>query len=112
MARTPEGAVKAQVIAILKSLDAWYFFPASGPFGRSGIPDVVGCLAGRFFAIECKANGNKATALQEREIEKIKIAGGFALVVDETNVGRLKAALELGVRESACRILMEGVDDE
>jgi hypothetical protein len=40
---------------------------------------------GRFLAIECKAGANKPTALQTREIESIRLAGGVAVVANEEN---------------------------
>jgi Holliday junction resolvase len=85
MAKTPEKAVKDKVTAVLKSAGVYYFFPATHGYGRSGVPDIIACVNGRFLAIECKAGGNKPTALQIREIETIRIAGGVAVVVDETN---------------------------
>ena len=86
MAMTPEGAVKNRVKKELDELGAYYFMPATGGFGRSGIPDFVGCHKGVFFAIECKAGKGTPTALQERELKNIKRAGGQAWVVNETNV--------------------------
>jgi Holliday junction resolvase len=86
MAMTPEGAVKNRVKKELDELGAYYFMPATGGFGRSGIPDFVGCHKGVFFAIECKAGKGIPTALQERELKNIKRAGGQAWVVNETNV--------------------------
>lgn len=83
---TPEGKVKARAKKILTQVGAYYFMPATGGFGRSGVPDIVGCFNGVFFAIECKANGNKPTALQLREIYRIVEAGGRVIVVDENNV--------------------------
>jgi len=85
MAATPEKKVKDKVVAILKQEGAYYFFPATHGFGRSGVPDVVACVNGYFLAIECKAGKNKPTALQIREIENIRHAGGVAVVVNETN---------------------------
>ena len=85
MARTPEAAVKAKVVAILKDEDVYYFFPATHGYGRSGVPDIVCCVNGLFVAIECKAGNNKPTALQVREIERIRRANGCALVVNEEN---------------------------
>ena len=86
MAMTPEAKVKKAVKKILDSLGAYYFSPQSGIYGRSGVPDIVGCYKGCFFAIECKANGGVPTALQLKEIQKIKDAGGAAFVVDEHNI--------------------------
>jgi len=87
MAITPEKKVKDKVAKVLKQLGAYYFFPATGGYGRSGVPDIVGCYNGKFFGIECKAGKNTTTALQELELEKIRKAGGIALVVNENNVG-------------------------
>ena len=86
MAQTPEGKVKDAVKKILKSLNIYYFMPATGGYGRSGVPDIVGCVNGRFVAIECKAGLNQPTALQEREMENIKNAGGVAVVINEGSV--------------------------
>ena len=91
MAMTPEGKVKARAKKILDSLGAYYFMPATGGFGRSGVPDIVGCLNGVFFGIECKAGNNKPTALQLKELRKIMDAGGYCVVVNEDNVEELNA---------------------
>jgi Holliday junction resolvase len=85
MAQTPEKRVKTKVESILKGEGAYYFFPATHGYGRSGVPDIIACVNGRFLAIECKAGANKPTALQVREIELIRLAGGVAVVVNEAN---------------------------
>lgn len=85
MASTPEKAVKAKVKAVLESEGVYYFMPPANGYGRAGIPDIVCCVNGHFLAIECKAGGNKPTALQIREIETIRRSNGVAVVVDETN---------------------------
>jgi Holliday junction resolvase len=89
MAMTPEAKVKSRAKEILDKLGAYYFMPATGGYGRSGIPDIVGCFNGVFFAVECKAGRNIPTALQEREISKIRNAGGHAWLVNEENVDQL-----------------------
>lgn len=89
MAQTPEKRVKNKVVALLKQHGAYYFFPATHGFGRSGVPDVVGCLNGYFFAVECKAGINKPTQLQQRELVAIGAAGGRALVINENNLDEL-----------------------
>lgn len=89
MAQTPEKRVKNKVVALLKQHGAYYFFPATHGFGRSGVPDVVGCLNGYFFAVECKAGTNKPTQLQQRELAAIGAAGGRALVINENNFDEL-----------------------
>lgn len=85
MAQTPEAKVKAKVVATLKDEGVYYFFPVTGGYGRSGVPDIVCCVNGWFFAIECKAGTNKPTLLQVNEIERIRRANGVAVVVNEAN---------------------------
>ena len=92
---TPEGKVKARAKKLLDSVGAYYFMPATGGYGRSGVPDIVGCLNGVFFAVECKANGGRPTALQSREIDRINAVGGFAIVVDEDTVDLLASLPKL-----------------
>jgi Holliday junction resolvase len=83
MAMTPEGKVKASVVKVLKELGAYYFFPVTGGYGHSGVPDIVGCYKGLFFGLECKAGNNKPTALQLAQLRAISSAGGVSFVVRE-----------------------------
>ena len=94
MASTPEKRVKDKVVKILKEFGAYYFFPATYGFGRSGVPDIVCCFNGNFFAVECKAGKNKPTTLQEREIEAIRKTKGVALVVNEENIDHVRILIE------------------
>ena len=52
-----------------------------GIYGTAGIPDIIACVDGRFFAFEVKTASGKATQLQQATIRKILAAGGTALVV-------------------------------
>ena len=97
---TPEKKVKTKVVAILKECGAYYFYPVTGGYGASGVPDIVGCYKGKFFAIECKAGKGKTTALQEKNIAQIIAQGGLAIVVNEDNiedVGNLMRQIERSV---------------
>ena len=87
MAMTPEVKVKQRVTALLKAAGAYYFYPVTGGYGNSGVPDIVVCHNGRFIGIECKAGKNKPTKLQEKNLRDIAAAGGIALVINETNIG-------------------------
>lgn len=93
MAATPEKKVKARVEAMLKEAGAYYFFPATHGYGRSGVPDIVACLKGQFIGIECKAGRGTTTALQDRELSRIRAAGGVALVIHEGNFDVLEELL-------------------
>lgn len=83
---TPEKKVKLAVVKQLRELGTYYFYPSTGGYGASGVPDIVGCFKGKFFAIECKAGKNTLTPMQERHIEQIRRTHGNALVVNETNI--------------------------
>jgi len=91
MAATPEAKVKAKIDAMLKSKGprVWFFKPASGAFGKSGIPDYIICVVGVFLAIEAKASEkNKPTAMQERQMQYIRSSGGIPYVVyDKKTLG-------------------------
>jgi Holliday junction resolvase len=94
MARTPEGLVKDAVTKVLREFEAYYFFPVTGGFGRSGVPDIIACYKGYFIAIECKAGVGKPTALQEQQLAKIRKAGGAAIVVNENTLSFVQNTLE------------------
>ena len=95
MAQTPEKKVKDAVVSILKDNGVYYFFPVTGGFGRSGIPDIVGCYRGKFIAVECKAGKNKPTALQYAEMLKIDKAGGTSMWVNEETLYVVEEAINL-----------------
>jgi hypothetical protein len=91
---TPEKKVKDKVKKILAEFGAYYFMPATGGYGKSGVPDIVACIKGRFIGIECKANGGKPTALQEKNLIDIMNVGGISIIVNETGIEDLKRVLE------------------
>lgn len=91
---TPEKKVKDKVTKILEEAGCYFFFPATHGYGRSGVPDIIGCYKGRFFAIECKAGKGTTTALQQRELRRIDEAGGAAIVINENNIEELQTWLK------------------
>jgi hypothetical protein len=91
---TPEAKVKAKAVAQLKALGAYYFYPVTGGYGSSGVPDIVGCYNGVFFGIECKAGKNKPTALQQKNLDRIAENGGIALVINEANINEVTTCLK------------------
>lgn len=95
MAATPEKKVKQCVTKQLKALKAYYFYPMSGGWGKSGVPDIICCFRGYFVAIECKAGKNTTTELQERNLKEIREAGGIAVVVNEDNMHNISSLLQV-----------------
>ena len=62
-----------------------YIINQRGGIGqRRGIPDLVICYQGRYLAIEVKSpKGNGyLTDYQKKELEDIKFAGGWTMVID------------------------------
>ena len=96
---TPEAKVKKVVVNQLRNLGAYYFYPVTGGYGRSGVPDIVGCYKGKFFGIECKAGKNTPTPLQQINLDDIEKQNGIALVVNEKNMHSVRDLITGGADE-------------
>ena len=94
---TPEKKVKDKVKKILTEHGVYYFMPATGGFGKSGVPDIVACVQGVFYGIECKAGKGKPTALQEKNLMEIMKQGGVAILINENGLEEFKLFMEAGV---------------
>lgn len=82
-----EGDVKKIVKDVLKATDdCWWFMPPANGYGRSGIPDFVGCVDGHMFAVETKFGKGTTTANQERELATLTRCGAKVWIVRETSV--------------------------
>mgnify|MGYP000097112750 CR=1 FL=1 len=82
-----EGDVKKIVKNVLNDSEyCWWFMPAANGFGRSGIPDFIGCVNGSMFAVETKFGKGTTTANQEREISTLTRSGAKVWIVRETSV--------------------------
>ena len=53
-----------------------------GPYGTSGVPDIICCYKGRFLGLEVKLPTGRLTELQKRAIRKINQVGGIACRVE------------------------------
>ena len=95
--------MKDKVVKLLKANEVYYFFPNTHGFGRSGVPDIICCVRGKFLGIECKAGDNKPTALQEKEMQSIRDAGGKTLVVNENNISDVESIVKEMSNEQRCR---------
>jgi hypothetical protein len=82
---TPEAKVKAEIKKVLAGYDCWYFMPMMNGYGRTGVPDFIGCYKGRLFAVEAKSEAGKLTPNQEREIAAIEGVGGKVVVARSGN---------------------------
>jgi Holliday junction resolvase len=76
--KTPESYEKDDVCRYLDSIGAWYFRPYMAGYGKSGVPDIVACVYGVFWALEIKREGKEPTVIQARRIKEIQNSGGQA----------------------------------
>ncbi|MFM6959531.1 MAG: VRR-NUC domain-containing protein [Schleiferiaceae bacterium] len=87
--------MKKRVKDALKATpNCWWFMPPANGFGRSGVPDFVGHVNGRFFAVETKFGRGTTTANQEREIHAIGGANGQVWVVRDSDVDAWEMAFK------------------
>ena len=79
-----ERDVVAAIKRYLASLgsDVFFWKEHGGPYGTSGVPDIICCYKGRFIGLECKLPGGRLTELQKRAIHRINQAGGIACRVE------------------------------
>lgn len=59
----------------------------------AGVPDVILLHKGRFYGLELKAEGGKATIKQLEAVAKIGAAGGFTCIAE--GLDRALAVLEM-----------------
>lgn len=76
-----EKSFENKVKKFLKSKNIWYVKFFANGFTQKGIPDLLCCVKGFFLAIEIKSEEGRPSPLQLYTIDKIKQAGGFALVL-------------------------------
>ena len=86
MATQPETNFKKKVKRYLDQLaGCWYVKTQFAAI--VGIPDILGCYRGRFFAWELKKDRKSdASAIQKRVIQAINNCGGIARVVNPSNL--------------------------
>ena len=77
-----EKDIVANILRFLKNVPCCFAWKThGGVYGTAGIPDIIACVDGRFFAFEVKTASGKTTPLQQATIRKILAAGGTAAVV-------------------------------
>lgn len=93
MAKQGESRVQQRIRKQLKKeVGGWWVKIWGGPFQQSGIPDLIGCVEGMFFAFEVKRPEGKTSAIQISTMEDIiELGGGVTFVV--TNAHEAIAAV-------------------
>jgi len=78
--RMGEKDIVAAILRYLKTVPLCFCWKEhGGMYGTAGIPDIIACIDGRFFAFEVKQQpSGKMTKLQEITIKRIHKANGHA----------------------------------
>lgn len=94
MALPPESRFKNKVLPLLRRTfkGSWWHKVEAGAVG--GIPDIIGCINGKFVALELKTDVGRATELQMWTLENIRAAGGFAEILRPSNIDLILAKLK------------------
>lgn len=80
-----ESDIQKKIIDHLHSVGAWTVKTIR--CNKSGVPDILACLNGKFISLEVKTDIGKTSPIQDRCIKQIKAAGGISAIVrsvDET----------------------------
>lgn len=75
--------------------NTWHFKYWAGPYSKSGIPDIIACINGRFVAIELKATNGKPSKLQVYNIDKINKSGGIGYILYPHQFENFKKEIKL-----------------
>jgi len=73
-----EKDIQKKIIKALEKRGCWVVKTISS--NKNGTPDIIACCDGRFYAVEVKQPGKKATKIQDFQLKKIQEAGGIAFV--------------------------------
>lgn len=76
-----EKKFENQVKEFLKTQGCWVLKTWSNGVQRRGVPDLLVCCNGYFVGVELKAEKGEPSALQLWNIDKIRKANGFAMVL-------------------------------
>jgi hypothetical protein len=88
-----EKDIVSAIMRYLKTVpDCFCWKEHGGMYGTAGIPDIIACIGGQFYAFEVKMLSGKLTKLQEITLQRIRKAKGKAYKV--TSVEEVKSILE------------------
>ncbi len=77
-----EKEIVTKILRYLKTVPKCFAWKEHGGiYGMAGIPDIIACIDGKFYAFEVKTPVGKTTKLQEATIRKILACGGTVSVV-------------------------------
>lgn len=66
-----------------------------------GVSDIILCVLGKFWAVELKAEGGSATALQNRFLQNVARSSGVSWIVHPNNFEYFKQAIKEAVNDNS-----------
>ena len=106
-----ETLLKIKVLQALKKLPNTWFLKTQ-EVARSGVPDILMCLAGRFVAIELKTEDGVISKLQEYNLKRIEETGGVSIVLTPSNLDAsiqfLENIAKEGLKNEQCSSIKRG----
>lgn len=77
-----EKRTRTKIVKALNARGGHFEVTHGSPVVNRGRPDIIGCYRGRYIAFEVKRDAaGKPTELQKFTLEKIRRAGGIALLI-------------------------------
>jgi hypothetical protein len=76
-----ETQFKKKVQQFLTDIGAWHVKFMGNGFTKVGVPDILACVAGKFLAIELKTDTGRVTPIQEHQLQEIRKAGGYGMIL-------------------------------
>lgn len=93
-----EKQFENKIKEFLKEKNIWFVKYFANAFTKSGIPDILACVNGKFVAIEVKAENGKPSELQLYQQKKIKESGGKAYILYPKDFEQFKKEIESEVQ--------------
>lgn len=78
---TKENRIQSGIVRFLRKQKDCWVYPTCDRF-TVGVPDILGCFKGRFFALEVKKPTGRLSKIQAYQLDKVRNAGGIAARVD------------------------------
>lgn len=77
-----ETSLDKKVLEYFDSIGGYaYKHWGGGKYGKSGIPDIIACVNGKFYGIEDKTTTGRPSMLQLKNLEWIRNAGGYGILL-------------------------------
>lgn len=78
----PESRLQRRIRkALVKSVGGFWWKVWGGPFQPAGLPDLCGCVNGRFIALEVKRPGEEPSPVQRKRMRDLRSVGAIVAVV-------------------------------